>query len=191
MSWSIESERLSLRHPGLAHAFDDAIAYREIDGIVAKVDKEASDPCNGQLRIEGERSSGRSPRLIRTAENRQCRREKDMAHWIVAVSLDGSPQPEDRLLVATEVDLGGADEHQPKEGPCITRTKPQRLLDMSLGLLGSAEIQLSRSDYGVCVGKVPIERQRPLAFGNSLLSASGDTKDHAQTIVGEGMVRSQ
>jgi hypothetical protein len=62
---------------------------------------------------------------------------------------------------------------------------------MSLGLLGSAEIQLSRSDYGVCVGKVPIERQRPLAFGNSLLSASGDTKDHAQTIVGEGMVRSQ
>ena len=82
MSRSIESERLSLRHPGLAHAFDDAVAYREIDGIVAKVGKEASEPCNGQLRIEGERSSGRAPRLIQTAENRQCRQRKT---WLIGL----------------------------------------------------------------------------------------------------------
>ena len=81
-----ESERvLSLRHPGLAHAFDDAVAYREIDGIVAKW-RRASEPCRGELRIEGESSLGRGPRLIRTAENRQGRGEKDMAHWIVRLA---------------------------------------------------------------------------------------------------------
>ena len=38
--------RSSLGNTGLAHAFDDAVASREIDGIVAKVGKEASEPCN-------------------------------------------------------------------------------------------------------------------------------------------------
>ena len=62
---------------------------------------------------------------------------------------------------------------------------------MSLGLLSAAEKQLASTDHGVGGGQIPIDRQRALTFGNSLLGAIGDAEDHAQTIVGEGMFRSQ
>ena len=62
---------------------------------------------------------------------------------------------------------------------------------MSLGLLSAAKIQLASADHGVGGGQIPVDRQRPLAFGNALLGAIGDAEDHAQTIVGKGMFRSQ
>jgi hypothetical protein len=84
---------------------------RKIDLIFAELRKEDFEACNRQLRIEGERSSGRGPRLIRSTQNRQCRSEKNMAQRIVPIDFDGSPQPSDGLLMAAKVDLGGADKH--------------------------------------------------------------------------------
>ena len=114
-----------------------------------------------------------------------------MAHWIVAVGLDGSPQPNDRLLIPAEVDLGDADKGQPKERPCIARTEPKSLLDVGLGLLCVTDIRFVHADRCVREGQIPIERQGPLAFGDCLMGPVGDAEDNAQTQVREGVFRSQ
>src|SRR5271165_6355576 len=94
-----------------------------------------------------------------------------MAHWIVAVGLNGPPQPVDRLLMAAKYDLGRADKHQPKKGLRIARTEPERLPDVRLGLLGAADVDLASADQRVSKRQVPIDRQRPFAFGNPPLHA--------------------
>src|SRR6516164_6688665 len=102
-----------------------------------------------------------------------------MAHWIVAVGFNGSLQPRRRLVMAAEEVLCYADKHQPIEGLCITRTEPERLLDVCLGLLSAADIHFENADQRVSSGQIRIDGERPLAFGNSLFGTIGGAKDAA------------
>ena len=97
-----------------------------------------------------------------------------MTHRIVAVPLDGSPQPDDRLVVPAKVDVGDADKHLPIEGECIAWTEPEGLLDVAFGLLNATNHRFEHADRCLSVGQIPIERKGPLAFRNSLLDTMGD-----------------
>ena len=67
----------------------------------------------------------------------------------------------------------------------VAGTEAQRLLDVTLGLLGLAEEMLAVADLRVRNGHVSIEVQRPLARPDALRSAIGMHLDHAQEQMGE------
>ncbi len=114
-----------------------------------------------------------------------------MSQWIVAVDLHRSPQPLDRLFIEAKKILGDADKREPIVGRRIMRTEPERLLDVSFGILRAADVHFACADHRVSWGQIPIDRQRPLALCNPLLGAIGDAEDAAQTIVGSCVVWSQ
>ena len=60
---------------------------------------------------------------------------------------------------------------------------------MSLGFLGATGKDLAKSDEGMRVGKIAIQRQRVLAIGDSLDGAFRQDLDVAEKRMAEGVVR--
>ena len=114
-----------------------------------------------------------------------------MGQLIVAVDFNGTSQPIDRLLVEPEAKFCGSGHGKPIMGRGVTRTEPERLLDMRFGFLRSAQIQFASADNRVSRGQIRIDRQRPLAFENALLDPIRHTEHTAQAIVGSRVVGSQ
>src|SRR5271165_3993935 len=67
----------------------------------------------------------------------------------------------------------------------VAGAQAQRLLDVSLGLLGLAEEKLAVADLRVRGGQISIELQRPLARPDALRGAIGMHLDYAQEQMGE------
>ena len=95
---------------------------------------------------------------------RQSGRQKEMRAWEISVGLDGPAQPSDRLLLLSKVQFGPASKHAPQVGKRVAGTEAKRLLDVSLGLLGLAELNLGHAYLSVRVCQISIQFQRPLAF---------------------------
>ena len=84
------------------------------------------------------------------------------------VGLDRASKPRDRLLITAEKGLRDADENLPSMGTGIARAEAQGLADMSLlYFFGTADVKLTHSDKGVGAGKISIQLQRVLAFGDA------------------------
>ena len=91
---------LALRHPGLAHAFVDALALSQVPRMVCRA--LPAPAGERERRIEGEARLGRRPRLVHPAEFREGGSEIEMRRWEIAVDLDGATQPRDRFLVGAK-----------------------------------------------------------------------------------------
>ena len=67
--------------------------------------------------------------------------------------------------------------NQPSVGPRIARTEAQGLGNVSLGFFGAADKNLTKSDSGMGAGKIAIQLQRVLTFGDALRRAFGQYLD--------------
>jgi hypothetical protein len=90
--------------------------------------------------------------------------ENEMIQWKVSVGVNRPSQPRNRLLVVAEMNLSVARGTQPKVGQSVTRTKSDRLLDMSLGFLAATDEMFGDTDKTVSDSQISIEREGSLAF---------------------------
>ena len=86
----------------------------------------------------------------------------------IAVGLDAPAKPGHRFGIVAAPQLGSTGKHHPAVGEDIAGREAEGLLDMGLGLLGSTEKALGHTDAGMRHGQISIQRQRLLAFGNTL-----------------------
>ncbi len=91
-----------------------------------------------------------------------------MSLGIIPIGFDRSPTPQDGLLAIAQVVFRDANLSEPGIGRHIARAQAKRLVDVSLGFLGATGKDLAKSDEGMGVGKIAIQRQRVLAFGDAL-----------------------
>jgi hypothetical protein len=75
-----------------------------------------------------------------------------MRDWIVPVDFDGSAQPSYRLLLLAKVQFGPARDTAPLVGERVVGIEAKRIQDVSLGILGLAELNLGCSYLSVRVG---------------------------------------
>ena len=90
-----------------------------------------------------------------------------------------------------EVVLRDARHGHPAISHRIARTEAQGLGNVSLSIFGATDRNLAKSDDGMGVGEISIQRQRMLAFGDALRSALGEYLDNPQKHMTARMVRDQ
>ena len=56
----------------------------------------------------------------------------------------------------------------------VARTEAQGLDNVSLGFFGTTDINLAKSDIGMGVGQISVQRQRVFTFGDALRGALSD-----------------
>jgi hypothetical protein len=71
----------------------------------------------------------------------------------------------------------------------IARTEAEGLGNVSLCFFGAADENFTLSDKGMGAGKISIELQRVLTFGDALRRALGPHVDHSQQHMAARMVR--
>src|SRR5271157_1716553 len=98
----------------------------------------------------------------------------------VSVGLDRPSKPRDCLLVKSEVVLRDARVAHPVVRHRVVRTKAQSLDNVSLGFFGVTDINLAKSDIGMGLDEISIQRQRVFTLGDALRGALGDDLDKAQ-----------
>src|ERR1700733_7429717 len=177
-SWS---EGSSLRHPGLAHVFDDALASLQESWIVAL--GAVSIAPEGEPRIEGKPGLDFGSRFIEPPKLHQHGSHIETSGRIVWVQFLGPVIQAERRLVVAEIPLGEGDIGDPNIGFRIVRTNAQRLQFMVLGFLGMTVEQFCETNHRVRGSQIRIQRQRALTFGNALGRALGLHFDSTQTIV--------
>jgi hypothetical protein len=94
-----------------------------------------------------------------------------MCVWMVPVGLDGPPKPCDRLIPATEVVFRSARVAHPNITKCITRAETQWIENVNFRFFSSPNVYLTQPNKSVALGKISIQRQRVLAFGDALRGA--------------------
>ena len=108
---------------------------------------------------------------------------------IVSVGLDRPSAPRGRLLVTAELVLRDARECRPGGSCRIARTEAQRIANVSLCFFGATDINLTKSDIGMGLGEISIQRQRMFTFGDALCRALGAHVDKSQQHMARRMVR--
>src|SRR5580700_6178122 len=108
---------------------------------------------------------------------------------IIAVGLDRPLKPSNCLLQSTEVQLRKARVGHPDVSQSIARTESQRLGNVSLRFFGVTEKNLAKSNNGMGLDKISVQRQRMLTFGDALRSALGEYVDESQGHMATRMVR--
>ena len=71
----------------------------------------------------------------------------------------------------------------------IARTEPQGLGNVCLCFLGAPDENLTKSDRGMGLGEISIERQCMFTFGDALCSAPGVYVDISEPHMAERVVR--
>ena len=99
---------------------------------------------------------------------------------IIPVGFNGSEEPIRRLLLLAEEKFGHPGKHTPLVDLRIARTEAQRLLDMSLGILGLAEEKLAIAYLRMCGRQISIQLQRALTGPDALRRSPGIHLDRAQ-----------
>ena len=107
----------------------------------------------------------------------------------ISIGLDRPSKPCDRLLVTAEVILRNARDTHPGISQRIARTEAQRLTNVRLCLFGATDVNLTESDSGMGCGKISIQRQSVLAFGDALCGALGVYLDKPQHHMAARMIR--
>ena len=98
-------------------------------------------------------------------------------------------KPRDRLLVTAEMELREACEIHPKVSRHIARAEAEGLADVSLGLFGATDENLTVSDKRMGVSEVSIEFRRMFAFGDARPSTLGVNVDDSQCQMSARIVR--
>ena len=88
-----------------------------------------------------------------------------MRKRIISVGLERPSTPCDRLLATAELELRNSRARHPEVSHRIARTEAQGLDRMSFGFFGVTDENLTKSDAGMCVCEISIQRQRIFAFG--------------------------
>ena len=137
-------------------------------GVVAH--RSPVDPCagDGEGRVEHEAGLDRGTRLFEPAKPGKGRGQVEMRLGIIPVGFDRPAAPQDGLLAIPQVVFRDANFGQPRIGRHIARAQAKRLVDVSLGFLGATGKDLAKADEGMSVGKIAVQRQRMLAFGDPL-----------------------
>ena len=126
------------RHPGQPQALIDALASREIHGMVAwGVSAIAAD---SETRIERKARLHCSPCLIQLTEVRQGSSEIEMRSGVISVGLKAPAQPNNRFGIGALPKFGETDKHAPDIDVCIAGREAERLLDMGFGFPAPTEI---------------------------------------------------
>src|ERR1700722_12197210 len=108
---------------------------------------------------------------------------------IVTVGLDRPSKPRNRLLPTAEVELPKARIGHPDVSQSIARTEAQRLGNVSLVFFGATDKNLSKTDSGMGLDKISVQRQRMFAFGDAARSALGEHVDESREHMAARMVR--
>src|SRR6516164_7819992 len=148
-------------------------------------------PADSETRIERKAGLRCSPCLIQLTDKRQGGREIEMRHGIIAVGLKAAAQPNTRFGVGALPKFGEADKQTPDIDACIAGRETERLLYMGFSFPAPTEKKLRSPDVRVRAGQIPIQRQRPLAFGDALSRAVRKRLHKAQDEMSQGMVRCQ
>src|ERR1700733_13105052 len=99
---------------------------------------------------------------------------------IIPVGLDRPPKPPDRLLPTAELELRDPREVHPGVSHRIAWAKPQGFANASLCFFGVPNKNLTKSDTGMGVGEISVQRQRMFKFGDALCGALGPYFDTSQ-----------
>ena len=189
--WRRGGGRRSLfRDPGLTQAVNDALVSRDRRGVVISP-RAGPEPGDGESRVECRSRLSLGPRLNKAPETRQSSRQIEMTAWKAPIGLDEAAQPGDCLLLPSKAKLGRPGNETPKVCVRVAGTEAQRLLDVSLGVFGLAELNLAVANCCVRDCQVSIQRQRPLALPDALSRAVGEGLDSAQGQVGHCSLWSQ
>jgi hypothetical protein len=103
-----------------------------------------------------------------------------MPNGEVPVGLRAPAQPNNRFGVGAVRKFGETDIHRPDVDAGIAGREPERLLGMGFGFCALTEKELRSPDIRVRSGQIPIQRQRPLAFGDALSRAVRKSLHKAQ-----------
>ena len=131
--------------------------------------------------MESEAGLDGGTRLVEPIELRERGSRPKKRQQKISVGLDRPPKPRNRLLAIAELELRSARANHPGVGRNrIARASAQGLDDMSLGFLGATDENLAKSDAGMSVGEISIQRQRMFEFDDALGSALGPYLDIPQ-----------
>src|ERR1700722_1574019 len=108
---------------------------------------------------------------------------------IISVGFDRSPTPRDGLFAIAQVIFRDPRLSEPSVSGRVPRAQPQRLANVSLGFLGAAGKNLAKSDKGMRVGEIAIERQCMFALGDAFKSALRQDLDIAEERMAARLVR--
>ena len=145
-------------------------------------------PTAGQILFEGQARLSLGVRLWKAPEARQSGREKEVGAWKTRIGFDGTAQPGDRLLLAAKAKFSRCGDEKPKVCVCVAGAEAQRLLDVSLGALGLAELNFAVAYRRMRASQISIQLQRPLALPDALSGAVGGDLDNSQGQMGDCVV---
>ena len=115
--------------------------------------------------------------------------QKNTLARIISIGLERPSTPRNRLLVEVEVVLRHARDSHPGVRRRIAWAEAQGLANVSLCFFGATDKDLTKSDHGMSVSEISIQRQRMLTFGDALRSALGANLDKPQQHMAKRMVR--
>jgi len=93
-----------------------------------------------------------------------------------SVAGGGPAQPVNRLLVIAKRNFGVTQERKPYVGESIARTEAQRLVNMWLRFIGSADKNLGEPNECLRVRKISVQACGPLEGGDGLVRLPGQNK---------------
>ena len=99
---------------------------------------------------------------------------------MIPIGFNGSEKPIRRLLLLAEEKFGHPGINTPHVDLRIARTEAQRLLDMSLGILGLAKEKLAIAYVRMCGRQISIQLQRALTGPDALRRSPSLHLDRAQ-----------
>ena len=158
---------------GLAQALKKALQLGQMGRVVAHRRPIGASAGDGERRVEREPGPDPGTRLVQSTKPRERDAQHKMWMRIISVGLDCPSEPRNRLVVKAGVVLRHARGGHPGVSMRIARTEAQRLDNMSLGLFGAADVNLTKADRGMGLGEISIERQRMFTFGDAPRRALG------------------
>ena len=144
---------------------------------------------DGEARVEYEPRLDRGARLVNPPELREGGAQHEVRVRKISVGLDRPSKPRDRLLPTAELALRYACVSHATVSHRIAWTKPQGLSNVCLCFFGATDKSLTKSDKGMGLGEVSIQRQRMFTFGDALRGALGLYLDIPQQHMAACMVR--
>jgi hypothetical protein len=96
---------------------------------------------------------------------------------MISIGFDCPPTPRDCLLPTAEAGLRNARECHPDISQCVPRTQAEGLGNMSLCFFRATDKDVSKTDGGIRIGEISIERQCMFTFGDALRSTLGPYVD--------------
>src|SRR6516162_10998855 len=127
--------------------------------------------ADSEIRIERKARLRCSPCLTQLTNERQGSREVEMRTGVISVGLKAPAQPNKGFGVGALPKFGETDKQTPNIDACIPGREAEGVLHMGFRFPAPPEMKLPNPDVRVRSRQIPIQRQRPLAFGDALSRA--------------------